>query len=115
MSKAPLPAYLRTHRKRSGLSQEEISFLTGAPSRSRVSRHEYSRRVPFLADAFAYEAIFGVPASALFPGEYEKARALIESRAITLLGSLTRGGKSDELTVYKRKFLEALLRRVRKD
>jgi transcriptional regulator with XRE-family HTH domain len=105
---------LRTYRKRSGLSQEEIAFLIDASSGTTVSRHEDLHRVPSLANAFGYEAIFGIPPSALFPGEYEKMRAQIESRAITLLGKLTREGKEDTLTVYKRKYLEGLLRRVRK-
>jgi transcriptional regulator with XRE-family HTH domain len=83
MSKASLHTYLRTYRKRSGLSQKEVAALIDAVSSTTVSRHEASRRGLSLADAFTYEALFGVPASALFPGEYDQARSLIETRSWT--------------------------------
>ena len=113
MSKAPLPTYLRTHRKRSNLSQKEVAFLVAALSGTTTSRHEFGRRLPSLADAFAYEALFGVPASALFPEEYEKARIRVEARAIGLLGKLSRTGKDSAVLRQKIRFLEGLLRRVR--
>ena len=109
MSKA-LPTYLRTYRKRSGLSQKEIAILIAAVSRTTISRHENARRGLSLADAFAYEALFGVPASALFPKEYEKARAGVEARALGLLGKLAREKRTKQ---HKRIFLAGLLRRVR--
>lgn len=113
MSKASLHTYLRTHRKRSGLSQREIASLIDAGSRTTVSRHEDALRGLTLANAFAYEALFGVPASGLFPGEYEKARSLIETRALGLLGELVRSGDDTSATRHKRLFLEGLVRRVR--
>lgn len=114
MSKASLHTYLRTHRKRSGLSQKEIAALIDAVSSTTVSRHEAARRKLSLADAFTYEALFGVPASALFPGEYDNARAGVEARAIGLLGKLARSGEDTLATRQKRLFLEGLVRRVRK-
>lgn len=113
MSKAPLPTYLRTYRKRSCLSQREIAVLIATLSGTTVSRHEEGSRSPSLADALAYEALFGVPASALFPREYEKARAGVEARALGLLGKLTREGKDAPRHRHKRLFLETVLRRVR--
>lgn len=112
MSKA-LPIYLRTYRKRSGLSQKEIAILIAAVSRTTISRHETARRGLSLSDAFAYEALFGVPASALFPKEYEKARAGVEARALGLLGKLARESKDTRTKQHKRVFLAGLLRRVR--
>ena len=114
MSKASLHTYIRTHRKRSGLSQGEIATLIGAISGTTVSRHEAARRKLSLVDAFTYEALFGVPASALFPGEYERAREGVEARAVGLLGKLAREGKDTSTARQKRLFLEALVRRVRK-
>jgi transcriptional regulator with XRE-family HTH domain len=114
MLKALLPTYLRTYRKRSGLSQQEVAALISAISSATVSRHEAGNRALSLADAFTYEALFGVPASALFPGEYEKARSRVADRAIGLLGKLARSGKETSAIRQKRLFLEELLRRVRK-
>lgn len=114
MLKALLPTYLRTYRKRSGLSQKEVATLIAAISSTTVSRHEAGNRALSLADAFTYEALFGVPASALFPGEYEKSRSRVEAQAIGLLGKLARAGTETSAIRQKRFFLEGLMRRVRK-
>ena len=113
MSKAPLTMHFRTHRKRSNLSREEIAFLIEELSGSTVSRHEAGSRAPSLADALAYEVLFGIPVSALFQGEYERARARTETQAIRLLGKLKRGAKETAVIRQKILFLEDLLRRVR--
>ena len=63
-----LPNYLRTHRKRAGLSQDEVAFLLGCRSGAKVSRYERLARRLSLETAFAYEALFGVPARELFAG-----------------------------------------------
>ncbi len=113
MAKQSLQTYLRTYRKRSNLSQDEIAYLVALLFGTTVSRHERSRRIPSLADAFAYEALYGVPASKLFPGEYEKARARLEIRARWLLGRLKQRGKDSPVERQKIAFLEEFLRRVR--
>jgi transcriptional regulator with XRE-family HTH domain len=113
MAKQSLQTYLRTYRKRSNLSQDEIAYLVALVAGTTVSRHEYSRRLPSLADAFAYEVLFGLPASKLFPGVYEKARARLEIRAHRLLERLKHNGKGSPVERQKIAFLEELLRRVR--
>ena len=113
MSKASLHTYLRTHRKRAGLSQREVATLIAAISGTTVSRHEGARRHLSLSDAFTYEVLFGVPPSALFPGEYRRACALIEARALALLKGLADSDKDTRGTRRKRLFLEELVRRVR--
>lgn len=87
--------------------------MIAAESSTTVSRHESALRALSLADAFVYEALYGIPASALFPGEYEKARSLMEERAIRLLGELARSGDESSAARHKRVFLETLVRRVR--
>lgn len=113
MSKAPLTNHFRMHRKRSNLSQREIAFLIAALAGPTVSRHESGHRAPSLADALAYEALFGVSAATLFPREYEKARARVEARAARLLGKLRRGARDNAVIRQRLSFLEELLRRVR--
>jgi DNA-binding XRE family transcriptional regulator len=113
MSKAPLPTYLRTHRKRANLFQEEVALLLDAIGAT-VSRHEANLRAPTLRDAFAYEALFGLPASALFPGEYEKACRLIEERAVILLGKLLRKTEQSAAERQRILFLESVLKRLRR-
>ena len=69
-----LPNYLRTYRKRSALSQEEVAFLLGTKGLNKgtkVSRDEHYARTPTLEDALAYEVIYGRPVRELFAGLYE--------------------------------------------
>src|SRR2546428_13274423 len=88
MASHRLPNYLKTHRKRAGLSQDEVAFLLGCRSGAKVSRYERLARRPRLETAFAYEAVFGVPARELFAGAYEKVEEEIRKRALGLAGKL---------------------------
>jgi transcriptional regulator with XRE-family HTH domain len=60
--------YLRTHRKRTGLSQSDISFLVRLTSKSVLSRYERGESQPSLRTALACQAAFGTPVSELFAG-----------------------------------------------
>ena len=99
-----LPNYLRTHRKRAGLSQDEVAFLLGCRSGAKVSRYERLARRPSLETAFAYEAVFGVPARELFAGVYEKVEEQIKKRARVLAGKL--GVRETDRTIRRK--LESL-------
>src|SRR5437879_2031593 len=61
MATHKLENYLRTYRKRSGLTQREVAFLVGCRNGAQVSRYEKRRRLPPLRTALACEAAFGVP------------------------------------------------------
>ena len=84
MSSTPLPNYLRSNRKRLGLSQDEVAFLLGAQSGAKVCRYERFVREPSLATALAYEAIFQRPASELFGGFYQTIEKQVAARAKAL-------------------------------
>lgn len=88
MSERRLPHYARHHRKRVGLSQGELAALLGAKCGTKVSRYERFSREPSLATAFAYEVLFGVPASELLAGTFGKVREATLARAATLLDRL---------------------------
>ncbi len=101
-----LQNYVRTHRRRAGLSQKEMAFLLGCTSEAKVSRYERFVRQPTLETVLAYEAIFGAPARELFAGVYEQARAAIQSRARELSQNLA--SESDPIAVRKREFLQTV-------
>jgi hypothetical protein len=85
---ASLPNYLRTHRKRLALSQEEVAFLLGGngPDKGvKVCRDEASARKPSLQEALAYGVIYGQPVRELFAGLYEQAEQQVAERC-KLLG-----------------------------
>jgi len=71
VTRPKLHNYLRTYRKRAGLSQREMALLLGCRSTDKVSKYECFRRLPALQTAFAYEATFHVPVRELFAGVFE--------------------------------------------
>ncbi len=83
-----LTNYLRTYRKRTGLSQAELTFLVGLRSKSEWSHYEKYRRQPSLHTALACEEVFGVPVSELFAGLNVTARRDATRRMRTLEASL---------------------------
>jgi transcriptional regulator with XRE-family HTH domain len=72
MAHSKLQNYLRTHRKRSGLSQQELAFLLGCRSGAKVSRYESFARQPIIQTVFAYELLFGTPSRELFAGIFQR-------------------------------------------
>ena len=84
MDSSPAASYLRTYRKKSGLSQSELAEVLGLISEWRISEHERSITIPRLLTAISYEIIFNVPISKLFPGVYETVRGNVESRLAEL-------------------------------
>ncbi len=88
MNRQALGNNLRTHRKRSGLSQRELGLLLGYKNQWQVSRHERSQTAPPLTTALAYQAIFQQPVSVLFEGIHSNVVQEIETRLITFEQSL---------------------------
>ena len=86
----PLESYLRTYRKRSGFSQDEVAFLLGSASGAKVSRYERLARQPSLRTVFAYEVIFRAPLRDLFAGLYQKVEEMTFARARLLAQKLAK-------------------------
>lgn len=80
MESQPAASYLRTYRKKSGLSQRDLAEVLGLISEWRISEHERSITIPRLLTAISYEIVFNVPLSELFPGIYGAIRENIECR-----------------------------------
>ena len=77
--------YIRTHRKRIGLTQDDVAILLGCLNGTPVSRLERRSRKPNLRVAFACQVIFGIPAHELFPGIYQEVERLTIQRVDRLL------------------------------
>jgi transcriptional regulator with XRE-family HTH domain len=75
-----LPNYLRTYRKRAGLSQRDVAVLLGSSDPTRVSRYELSKREPDVGVALAFEIIFGAPSRVLFAGRAAELEPVIRKR-----------------------------------
>ena len=104
MASRKLLNYLRTYRKRAGLSQQEVAFLLGCQDGHKTSRYELRKRKPNLETILAYELIFGAPARELFAGVFEDVAAATRKRAEILASKLT-PTKADLLTAQKLKAL----------
>ena len=104
--------YLRTHRKRLALSQDELAWLLGCRHGSKVSRYERFARMPSLNTVFAYEIIFGVPARDLFAGIFEAVEHATLKRAELLVRRL-QAGPSNRSVAIKLAALRAIDRRRR--
>lgn len=72
-------SYLRTHRRRYGLTQDELAVLVGAKSGATISRLERSGLKPTFAIAIACQVLFDAPPAKIFPGHF----ASIEDEVIT--------------------------------
>ncbi len=83
-----LQNYLRTHRRRHGLSQAEVAALLGAVSGTKVSRYENFTRMPGALTVFAFEIVFNQPASELFAGSYQAIRLAVQKRARRMVTQL---------------------------
>jgi transcriptional regulator with XRE-family HTH domain len=102
-----LQNYLRTYRKRSGLSQDEVAFLLGCQTGAKVSRYEPFARKPSLETLFAYEVVFGAPARELFAGAYQKVEKKILNRTQLLIRKLNRA-TPDRMATRKLEILQAI-------
>ena len=97
-----VPSYLRTYRKRNGLSQDEVAFLLGCQSGTKVSRFERLARKPNLETALACEVVFGIPAHDLFPRAYAEVEKTVTARA-RMLSNRLRAADHRELPRLRQK------------
>ena len=84
---------LRSQRKNSGMTQDDVAALIGALSASQVSRHESGEREPDLRTALSYRIIFDAPIKHLLPKLYHDIAAEIDVRAGALLERLKESGE----------------------
>ena len=111
MTMEQIANYLRSHRRKSGLSQQELAQIVGSLTEIPVSRHERSLTIPALLIALSYEAIFRVPISEIFPGLYQTVEAGIEERLADLEGELQKSTAKGLQAVFVARKLEWLWER----
>jgi transcriptional regulator with XRE-family HTH domain len=90
MASYKLPNYLRVHRKRLGLSLNEVAFLLGWHGPSQPSRYEHFSRIPALHTALALTVILQASVSELFSGEYQNVKDAVCRQAQRLEALLTK-------------------------
>jgi DNA-binding XRE family transcriptional regulator len=96
--------YVRTHRKKAGLTQRELGGVLGYNDEGAVSRHERSRSLPPLLIALGYSIIFRTSVSEIFAGLHETVEQVVESRLRELEETLQqRSGENSQAAVTARK------------
>ena len=98
MPNRDFPNQLRTIRKRSGLSQDEVAFLLEGENGGMISRYEQFNRMPSFETACALVALFGTPGRELFAGTFERVKRQLAKRARILENRLN---APDALTAQK--------------
>ena len=96
MNSRRLENYLKAYRKKTGLTQREVSFLLGWKAGEQLSRYERRHRLPPLRTALACEAIFRIPVAELF----------LQASASLLIEILQRGSERSSPTFKKRAAVE---------
>lgn len=103
-------AYVRTHRRRWGLTQKELGWLLGVANRTAVSRIEMSKRKPPAECLVACAILFDLPLEEIFPGFHGEIEHGIFLRVTTLRERLAE--RTDDLSLRKCAFLDQVLCRI---
>ena len=106
-----ITSYLRTHRRRSGLTQLEVAYLLRLKSGQTVSRYECLDRTPSLETMFAYQIVFDAMPHELTPGLYEKVETITMQRIHVLADQLADDAK-EGLALRKHDVLKQTIERV---
>jgi transcriptional regulator with XRE-family HTH domain len=80
-----LDNYIEMHRKRFGLSQEDLSHLISSEKGSTISRYEQGLRFPNLESLLALEVVLGQPIAELYAGIKERVEDEVAKKAEDLL------------------------------
>jgi len=113
MAQPQLPNYLLAHRKRLGLSQDEVAYLLGAESGAKACRYERFVREPGFCTTLACEAVFQRPIRNLFAGRYKQIEREVARRAQRLALKIA-GMKPSHSTIRKRETLAKIAAPKRK-
>lgn len=108
--KKKFDCYLRSYRRRWGLTQDELATLLGCKNGAVISRLERHVRQPSLEAAYAFEVIFGTAPIELFPGLHARVRKDVIARVRNLYDALQ--GDSSKATRLKLDFFEDVFARA---
>jgi transcriptional regulator with XRE-family HTH domain len=104
-----LECYLKSYRRRWGLTQKELAVLLGLQTGAAVSRLERALRHPSLETAYAFEIILGTPPAELFPALHVRVKREVIARTRTLYDELQ--GDPSSATQLKLDFFEEIFAR----
>jgi transcriptional regulator with XRE-family HTH domain len=110
MAAQRLANYLKTYRKKSGLTQREVAYLLGWKRGEQFVRYEKYQEFPTLPVALGCQAIFKVPVTELFAGTNDSITSEVGARVEMLAAELEKRndhGKQARSTARKLAWLAA--------
>ena len=107
-----VPCYVRSLRRRWGLTQKEVATVVGGGGRNRVSRVERDLSLPDAREILAYSLLFGARPARIFPRIYCKLEERLMQGAYRLDQRLERRRSPEALR--KRQLLDKLRARLMK-
>jgi hypothetical protein len=113
MTIQPLPQYLRMHRRRAALTQPELAWLLGFPTRSKVVAYESGPVQRAARDLLGYEVVFNTCLGELFEGARHAIYTQIERRARKLLDRVVHTADPSPQLDRKLLFLHELIDRIK--
>ncbi len=84
-------SFLKRTRRRSKLTQGDISFIAGLTNTVTISRYETGERIPPTDILLIYHILFDQPIATLLPDYVESVRATIRKRCEELQGIIENG------------------------
>lgn len=93
--------YIRTFRRRCGLTQQDMAFLFAIGDGTAIGRYERGRRMPSLRAALACQVILGAAVHDLFPDIYHEVEFVTRNQAHRLIEALRADGPYTERTRQK--------------
>ncbi len=108
--KKKLSCYLRSNRRRWGLTQKELAVLLGTKTGGAISRIESGDRLPTFTTALACQVLFDLAPCDIFPGAFTRIEEDAITRAYDLYERLQ--GTPSTLNRIKLDFLEQAISRA---
>jgi len=103
--------YLKSCRKKAGLSQSDISHIIGKPSLSAISKIEDGLKIPDLKTSFYLSMLYQKPVCELFEKLHEDCTFELLRRVDLLLGEYSKS--TDEKGRLKVSFLEQVIGNIK--
>jgi transcriptional regulator with XRE-family HTH domain len=103
--------YLRTHRRRWQLTQDELAFIFGYSDQSIIARLERDERTVTLSVAHACEVLFGVEPDEIVPGLFVAMEEGVVRRMYELAERLGKA-EATKRTAIKLELLNGALSRI---
>jgi transcriptional regulator with XRE-family HTH domain len=104
-----LKTYLRTARKKVGLTQRELAEILGQQSSTRVSELELGRAIPSIEECVAFTMLFRRSFEELWPQLHFELQARVDANIRRLLERLGRERVRSELKRARRKMIVSIL------